>query len=149
MSSIATTFIAVSTVFTQDIWGVLRGHPHTGPPPREVWWVSRVAILMMVGVAMAWVPVIETLNEHVTFQYLQIIQSYIAPSICAVVLMSMLSVRVTEAGALSSLFIGAVLAIVRFSLDAKYLRPRCGAADGRPLFVRLSFLYFSVVVFVV
>lgn len=55
----------------------------------------------------------------------------------------MLWPRLTEAGALSSMLFGLVLAIARLAADVAYPAPHCGNVDDRPAFAKLHFMYYG------
>ena len=47
------------------------------------------------------------------------------------------------------MLVGLLLGIVRFLMDVTYSRPHCGEVDTRPWFVRLHFLYYALMLFVI
>ena len=55
----------------------------------------------------------------------------------------------TEAGALTTLLFGLVLGMVRITCDVIYEAPACGMPDTRPMFVKLHFMYYALLMFVV
>ena len=144
MSSLSSTLVSVSTVFTNDIWKTVR---HKASE-REVVHVGRIVVVLAVGFAMVSLPLIKAIDPNVSYRGLQMVQSYIAPSICAAVVIAMCSVRVTESATLIGLILGVVIAIIRCCLDVKYPSPSCGEDDERPPLVRLHFLYSSALAFI-
>ena len=75
--------------------------------------------------------------------YLQTISSYLAPPACAVFVLGLLWPRLTEAGALSSMAVGIILAGTRLIMDVLYPQPHCGEVDDRPGFVKMHFMYYG------
>lgn len=98
-------------------------------------------------ISMTWFPLVEAIDRKLTYSTLQRLQSYIAPSLSAVFLTGIIFPRVTKLSAISSLILGATLAILRFILDAVYPLPNCGDVDSRPFLARISFLHFSSAIF--
>lgn len=143
MSSLSSAFNSASTIFTIDIWKVLRPKARD----RELLWVGRIVVVALVGVGIAWVPVVQSGGKGELFTYLQSIQAYLAPPTCAVFLIGMLTPKLTEKGALSSMLFGLALGLVRLALDIIYTPPKCGELDTRPFFVKLHFMYYSLVLF--
>jgi Na+/proline symporter len=127
MSSLSSTLVSVTTVFTNDVWKSVR--PKASE--REVVHVGRIVVVLTVGVAMVTVPLVQTIDPNVSYRGLQMVQSYIAPSICAAVVMSICSARVTESATLIGLILGVVIAIFRCCLDVNYPSPLCGEDDER------------------
>ena len=62
-------------------------------------------------------PVIEQLADGALYGYLQNVQSYIAPPITAVFLLGIFSSRITNKGALATLFSGLFIAVIRLTLE--------------------------------
>jgi len=143
MSSLSSAFNSASTIFTMDIYRVVRPKSKS----RELLIVGRLVVLVLVGVGLAWIPVVSRGHSGQLFTYLQTIQSYLAPPTCAVFLIGMLWPRLTEAGALSSMLFGLGLAIARLAADAAYPAPHCGNVDDRPAFAKLHFMYYGLIIF--
>ncbi|XP_066930269.1 sodium/mannose cotransporter SLC5A10-like [Clytia hemisphaerica] len=143
MSSLSSAFNSSSTIFTMDIWRVLRPKAND----KEMLMVGRVVVVVMVGIGIAWMPNVSQGHSGQLFTYLQTIQSYLAPPTCAVFLVGMLWTGLTEVGALSSMLFGLVFGIVRISLDVAYPKPHCGQVDDRPSFVKLHFMYYALIMF--
>jgi len=71
----------------------------------------------VVVLGILWVSVIEQLADGALYGYLQNVQSYIAPPITAVFLLGIFSSRITNKGALTTLFSGLFIAVIRLSLE--------------------------------
>ena len=67
MSSLSSTFNSGSTLFTMDIYRRFR--PHAGST--ELVFIGRMAILMLVGLAILWIPILETQSNAQLFDYIQ------------------------------------------------------------------------------
>lgn len=143
MSSLSSAFNSSSTIFTMDIWRVLRPKA----TDREMLIVGRCIVIILVGIGIVWLPIVSQGHGGQLFVYLQTIQSYLAPPTCAVFIIGMLWPGLTEVGALSSMLFGLVFGIIRISMDAVYPKPHCGEVDDRPGFVRLHFMYYALIMF--
>merc|ERR1719494_121946 len=143
MSSLSSAFNSSSTVFTMDIWTVLR--PKASQ--REQVIVGRLVVVFLVVIGIAWIPIVSQGHGGQLFKYLQTIQSYLAPPTCAVFLVGMLWPRLHERGALTSMLIGLVLGIARLACDVVWPQPHCGEVDNRNLLVRLHFMYYALIMF--
>ncbi|MPC45021.1 Sodium/glucose cotransporter 5 [Portunus trituberculatus] len=64
MTSLTSIFNSASTIFTLDVWMLLRGRigPCLGckghPSDRELLIVGRVFVVVLVGISVIWIPVI-------------------------------------------------------------------------------------------
>lgn len=113
MSSLASVFNSCSTLFTMDIYKKIRPNVSEQQMVR----VGRIATAVVVLLGIAWVPVIEKLADGALYGYLQNVQSYIAPPITAVFLLGIFSSRITNKGALTTLFSGLFIATLRLGLE--------------------------------
>jgi len=113
MSSLASVFNSCSTLFTIDIYKKIR--PDVSE--KQMVRVGRIATFVVVVLGILWVPVIEQLADGALYGYLQNVQSYIAPPITAVFLLGIFSSRITNKGALTTLFSGLFIAVIRLSLE--------------------------------
>ncbi len=113
MSSLASVFNSCSTLFTMDIYKKVR--PNVSE--KQMVRVGRIATFVVVVLGILWVPVIEQLADGALYGYLQNVQSYIAPPITAVFLLGIFSSRITNKGALTTLFSGLFIAVIRLSLE--------------------------------
>jgi solute:Na+ symporter, SSS family len=143
MSSLSAVFNSSSTIFTMDFYRYLR--PEAGE--RELVNVGRAATVIMVALGLLWIPFMQYVSSQLWI-YLQSVQAYIAPPIAAVFLLGVTWKRANGSGALAALLTGFVLGTARFVLELSYA--------GRPLaegllrtFVRMNFLHFAAVMFVV
>lgn len=56
----------------------------------------RLVIVVLIGVSVAWIPVLQGSNSGQLFIYIQSITSYLAPPITALFLLAIFCKRVTE-----------------------------------------------------
>ncbi len=113
MSSLASVFNSCSTIFTIDIYKKLK--PYTSE--RRLLNVGKLATVMMVVMGIIWIPIMNKIGGGVLYQYLQSVQSYIAPPITAVFLLGVLWKRVNSKAAIVTLFSGLIVAALRITAE--------------------------------
>ena len=59
--------------------------------------VCRVFIIALIGVSIAWIPVVQSAQSGQLFDYIQSITSYLTPPIAAVFMLAIFCKRVNEA----------------------------------------------------
>jgi len=109
MSSLASVFNSCSTIFTIDIYKKLK--PKTSESLLVN--VGKFATAIVVVLGIIWIPIMEKIGGGTLYQYLQSVQSYIAPPITAVFLLGVLWKRVNSKAAIVTLFSGLVVAALR------------------------------------
>lgn len=112
MSSLASVFNSCSTLFTVDIYKKLR--PNT--PEKKLVRTGQIATVFVVIIGIVWIPIMANISG-VLYEYLQSVQSYIAPPITAVFLLGIFHKRINATGAFATLVVGIILAFVRISLE--------------------------------
>lgn len=112
MSSLASVFNSCSTLFTVDIYKKLRPHESE----EKLLSVGRRATAVVVAMGIAWIPIMQNISG-VLYEYLQSVQSYIAPPITAVFLLGIFFKRINSQGAIATLLTGLFLAILRLVLE--------------------------------
>lgn len=112
MSSLASVFNSCSTLFTVDIYKKLR--PQT--PEKKLLQIGRVATGVVVLLGIAWIPIMQNISG-VLYEYLQSVQSYIAPPITAVFLLGIYSKRINAKGAMTTLIVGLVITALRLTME--------------------------------
>ena len=112
MSSLASIFNSCSTLFTVDIYKKIN------PDASEVKLVSvgRIATALVVILGIAWIPIMANISG-VLYEYLQSVQSYIAPPITAVFLLGIFHSRINSNGAMATLIMGLIVAFLRLTLE--------------------------------
>ena len=146
MSSLAGAFNASAALFTIDFYSKLR--PLASQ--KHVVWVGRVATGVMVLIGLAWIPVIR--GGKGLYDYLQGIQSYLAPPIFVVFFLGIFSKRLNAKGCLSALIVGFALGLFRLAVDTPVkLIKDFSYAEGSFFWVmnNIYFQYYSLIIFLV
>ncbi len=112
MSSLASLFNSSATLFTIDFYKKFK--PDTSE--KELLNIGRIATVVIVVLGMLWIPLMLLLSANL-FEYLQQVQSLIAPGIAAVFLFGICSKRITEAAGFWGLVIGFALGMARLVLS--------------------------------
>src|SRR5215204_2254763 len=140
MSSLASVYNACSTLFTMDIYKKIK--PDAGN--KELVRVGRITTTVVVVLGMVWIPLMSKISG-VLYQYLQSVQSYLAPPIAAVFLLGVFSKRINAKGAYSAMVIGFIIGLIRIVLELNKEE-----LSGFWLsFATVNFLYFCVILFIV
>lgn len=146
MSSLAGVFHASSTLFTMDLYNKLK--PNTSD--KELVWVGRVAVIAMIIIGLLWIPVIQ--GSRGLYDYLQNIQSYLAPPIFVVFFMGIFNSRLNKQGCLTALIVGIVLGLFRLAVDTPaFLMEDFAYTEGSFLWVvnNIFFQYYSLGMFLI
>jgi len=116
MSSLASVFNSCSTLITMDIYKKLR------PDHSEAQFirVGRIATTVIVILGILWIPIMSKIGGGVMYQYLQNVQSYIAPPVTTIFLMGILWKRVNAQAAIATLSAGLFLLILRLGSEIYY-----------------------------
>uniref|UniRef100_A0A2K6LGK2 Sodium/mannose cotransporter SLC5A10 n=2 Tax=Rhinopithecus TaxID=542827 RepID=A0A2K6LGK2_RHIBE len=145
MSSLTSIFNSSSTLFTMDIWRRLR--PRSGE--QELLLVGRLVIVALIGVSVAWIPVLQGSNSGQLFIYMQSVTSSLAPPVTAVFVLGIFWQRANEQGAFWGLIAGLVVGATRLVLEFLNPAPPCGEPDTRPAILgSIHYLHFAVALFV-
>ncbi len=149
MSSLAGAFNACSTLFTMDFYQKMR--PHASQ--QQLVWVGRVATVVMVLIALFWIPVIQ--GARGLYDYLQGVQGYLGPPIFAVFFFGVFMKRLNGAGCLAALIVGFLLGVFRLAVDTPVTLGMAGYeqgyAHGSFLWIvnNIYFQYYSLLIFLV
>uniref|UniRef100_A0A2P2HZC4 Sodium/myo-inositol cotransporter-like n=2 Tax=Hirondellea gigas TaxID=1518452 RepID=A0A2P2HZC4_9CRUS len=143
ISDLTSIFNSAATLFTVDLWRYFRPTATT----KEQLMCARLFILCLLGVSVAWVPVIESIQGGEMYIYIQSVAAYLSPPIAAVYCMALLYSRMNEAGAFWGLMCGFVVGSVRMILDFYYTEPLCYEEDTRPFIVQVHYMYFATLLF--
>jgi len=141
MSSLASLFNSSATLFTVDFYK--RYRPHSSE--KHLVFVGRIATATVVVLGIAWIPLMKSI-AGVLYEYLQNVQSLIAPAIAAVFLLGVSSKRISGVAGVAGLVSGFSLGMVRLVLDVfdEWL-----ARDGWLYkIVEVNWLHYSVFLFV-
>ncbi|MEE2770592.1 MAG: sodium:solute symporter [Bacteroidota bacterium] len=112
MSSLASVFNSCSTLFTVDIYKKLR--PNT--PEKKLVRTGQIATLVVVVIGIIWIPIMANISG-VLYEYLQSVQSYIAPPITAVFLLGIFYRRINATASFVTLITGLIVGSLRIVLE--------------------------------
>ncbi len=138
MSSLASVYNACSTLFTMDIYKKMK--PETSD--KELVRVGRIATMVVVLLGMAWIPLMGRISNTL-YQYLQSVQSYLAPPIAAVFLLGVFFKRINGKGAFTSMVVGFIIGIIKLTLEL-FQNDLTGVLHQ---FATIYFLYFCIYLF--
>jgi len=145
MSSLASVFNSCSVLFTIDIYKKIKAQASE----RHLLQVGRIATSIIVILGFAWIPVMKN-APGTLYDYLQSVQSYIAPPITAVFLFGILYKRINSSGALSALYIGFLIGLFRLVLDTILtFNPGFEFSGWLGDITRIPFSHFAIVIFVI
>jgi SSS family solute:Na+ symporter len=149
MGSLAGVFNACSTLFTVDLYGKWKPEASQHQLVRT----GRIATVVMVLIALAWIPVIQ--GAHGLYEYLQAVQGYLAPPIFVVFFLGVFFKRLNAAGCFSAMAVGFLLGVFRMAVDTPVTMGlkgfETGYAPGSFLWIvnNINFQYFSVLITIV
>jgi SSS family solute:Na+ symporter len=138
MSSLASVYNACSTLFTMDIYQKMK--PEASG--KELVRVGRIATGVVVLLGMAWIPLMGRISGTL-YQYLQSVQSYLAPPIAAVFLLGVFFKRLNGTGALTAMVVGFIIGIIKLTLEL-FQTDLSGVLYD---FATINFLYFCIYLF--
>ena len=149
MGSLAGVFNACSTLFTVDLYE--KWSP--GASQEKIVRVGRTATVVMVLIALAWLPVIR--GAHGLYDYLQAVQGYLAPPVFVVFFLGVFWKRMNWQGCLWAMIAGFGVGIFRMVVDMPVTLGLTGFehgyAEGSFLWIvnKIYFQYFSVLVTII
>jgi SSS family solute:Na+ symporter len=146
MSSLAGAFNASSTLFTMDFYSRLR--PKVSQD--RLVHIGRVATGVMVLIGLLWIPVIR--GGKGLYDYLQGVQSYLAPPIFVVFFFGVFMKRLNAKGCLAALITGFSLGLFRLAVDTPVkLISGFSYAEGSFFWIvnHIFFQYYSLIIFIV
>ena len=80
--------------------------------------VGRITTVTMTALGLLWVPIMRSLSGGGLYQYIQAVQSFLAPPIVAVFVTGLLWKRMNARGAVWGLSLGFVLGMAKLTLNA-------------------------------
>ena len=140
MGSLASVYNACSTLYTIDIYK--KSHPNA--TEKELVKVGRIATGVIVLMGMAWIPLMGRIDSGL-YNYLQTVQSYLAPPISAVFLLGVFFKRLNAKGAYTAMVSGFILGITKLTMQMFQNSFETGGLLHQ--FATLSFLYFCIWLF--
>ena len=147
MSSLASVFNSCSTIFTIDIYKKLRPNDSE----KKLLNIGKIATSVIVVLGIIWIPIMEKIGGGVMYQYLQNVQSYIAPPVAAVFLLGILWKRVNSNAAITTLLAGLVLLVLRLSSEIYYqaeINDNIALDNFMYLFATINFSHMAIIMFV-
>ncbi|MDG6098748.1 sodium/solute symporter [Alteromonas sp. ZYF713] len=140
MSSLASLFNSSATLFTIDFYKKFK--PESSE--KHLLKVGRIATIVIVILGILWIPVMSLIAD-VLYEYLQSVQSLIAPGIAAVFLLGLVSRRITPAAGYAGLVSGFVLGMIRL-----VMLPFKDSLANTSLawIVEMNWLYYCILLFV-
>lgn len=141
MSSLASVYNACSTLYTIDIYK--KQHPEASE--KKLVKVGRIATAIIVILGMAWIPLMEKLSKSSLYDYLQNVQSYLAPPIAAVFLFGVFFKRLNAKGAYFAMVAGFIAGLLKLTLQLFQDELQPGSFLHQ--FASLNFLYFCIYLF--
>ena len=111
---------------------------------KELVKVGRITTAIVVILGMIWIPLMSKISG-VLYQYLQSVQSYLAPPIAAVFLLGVFSKRINAKGAFTAMVVGFLIGVLRIVLELN----RTSLTGFAYHFATLNFLYFCIILFLV
>ncbi|GGD51762.1 sodium:solute symporter [Lacimicrobium alkaliphilum] len=141
MSSLASLFNSSATLFTIDFYKKFK--PESSE--KHLLKVGRMATIVIVLLGILWIPVMSLIAD-VLYEYLQSVQSLIAPGIAAVFLLGLISKRITPSAGFIGLVSGFVLGMVRLVL-LPFKEDLQGSAFA--WITNMNWLYYCILLFVV
>lgn len=122
MSSLASLFNSSASLFTVDVYQKLK----PGRTQAHYVWIGRVATGVVVGLGILWIPVMKMVSQGGLYQYLQSVQGYMAPPICALFVLGLFWKRINSHGAVWGLGLGFVIGMLKLAIQTFY-----GSATGK------------------
>jgi SSS family solute:Na+ symporter len=138
-SSLASVFNSCATLVTMDVYRKLR----PAAAERTLVRVGQLTTVLLVGLGIAWIPLMRLISAQI-YQYLQSVQSYVAPPITSVFVLGLLWRRASSAGAMAALVTGFAGGLARLVLELSHARLAPGLVHD---LVSMNFLHFAIVLF--
>ncbi|WP_346858266.1 sodium:solute symporter [uncultured Draconibacterium sp.] len=123
MSSLASLFNSSAMLFTIDFYKKYR--PEASE--KRLLHVGRIATVVVVVLGILWIPIMRSVG-NVLYEYLQDVQSVLAPGIAAAFLLGVVSTKPTPKGGMWGMISGFAIGITR--IGAKVLYTSMAKADG-------------------
>ena len=92
MSSLTSTFNSGATLFTLDIYYKLRQKASQG----ELLIISKLTMLVICVASVLWLPVLQSSNDGLLFDYIQSVTSYLGPPVVTIFVLGILWERTNE-----------------------------------------------------
>jgi SSS family solute:Na+ symporter len=145
MGSLAGVFNACSTLFTVDLYQKWK----PAATQHQLVRMGRIATAGMVVVALVWIPVIQGADG--LYNYLQAVQSYLAPPIFVVFFFGVFWKRLNAQGCFWAMVIGFIVGVFRMLVDTPVTLYHHGYQEGSFLWIinNINFQYFSILITII
>jgi SSS family solute:Na+ symporter len=145
MSSLASLFNSSAMLFTIDFWKRLK--PET--PEKQLVRIGQTATVVIVILGILWIPIMRSVG-NVLYNYLQDVQSVLAPGIAAAFLLGVTWKRASAKGGMWGLLSGIIIGLTRLGAKVYYSNTP-DAADSwfKAVFYDFNWLFFCGVMLVV
>jgi len=140
MSSLSSLFNSSSILFTVDFYKKIK----PDSTEQHLVRVGRIATTIIVLLGILWIPVMKLIAD-VLYEYLQKVQTLIAPSIAAVFLLGIFFKRINSQGSITGLVAGFIIGMLRLGLDMA--KPHLNPDSIWMSFVEINWLNFSIYLF--
>ena len=147
MSSLASVFNSCSTIFTIDIYKKIK----PDMSEKSLIKIGKIATFVIVLLGIIWIPIMDKIGGGVMYQYLQNVQSYIAPPVTAVFLLGIIWRRVTSDGAIYTLLSGLILLILRLGSEIYFQEEIFSGTGGHGIaftFATINFAHMAIFMFI-
>ena len=147
MSSLASVFNSCSTIFTIDIYKKIK----PDMSEKSLIKIGKIATFVIVLLGIIWIPIMDKIGGGVMYQYLQNVQSYIAPPVTAVFLLGIIWKRVTSDGAIYTLISGLILLILRLGSEIYFQEEILSGTGGHGIaftFATINFAHMAIFMFI-
>ena len=145
MSSLASLFNSSAMLFTIDFWKRLK--PETSE--KSLVRIGQTATVVIVILGILWIPIMRSVG-NVLYNYLQDVQSVLAPGIAAAFLLGICWKRASAKGGMWGLLSGIIIGLTRLGAKVYYSNVT-DAADNwfKAIFFDFNWLYFCGAMLVV
>jgi SSS family solute:Na+ symporter len=113
--------------------------------------IGKIATAIIVILGIIWIPIMDKIGGGVMYQYLQNVQSYIAPPVTAVFLLGILWKRVTSDAAIATLFSGLILLVLRLGSEIYFQEEILSGASESGIafaFATINFAHMAIFMFI-
>lgn len=145
MSSLSSLFNSTATLFTVDVYDKIR----PGASEQKLVTVGRLATGVVIVLGLLWIPIMPAISKGGLYQYLQIVQGYLAPPITAVFLLGLFNQRINSRGAVWGLGLGFVLGMAKLVIQGVFGAGKIENPAFLATIADFNFLYFSGVLFLI
>ena len=145
MSSLASLFNSSAMLFTIDFWKRLK----PGTPEKQLVRIGQIATVVIVILGILWIPIMRSVG-NVLYNYLQDVQSVLAPGIAAAFLLGICWKRASAKGGMWGLLSGIIIGLTRLGAKVYYSNtPDAPSSWFKAVFYDFNWLFFCGAMLVV